>query len=121
MSQVYKLVVNLSCRGLIMNKDKHGQVHFMNEVWRVCKAVNWPSFMDADVLGPNLMQVCSMGCKIKQNVPIQVGKWILDVAKVQLLYFQVYVMGQYINMSKIQLISLNMDSFTMAITWLDPG
>ena len=115
LSEVYKLVVNSSYGGMIQNKDKHSQISFYTNDWDVCKQVNLPTFKDATAYSSGVKEVASVKNKINQNVPIQIGKAVLDYGKLWMVYFKFHIIQKHLCEDKIDLMSLDTDSFTMAI------
>ena len=114
-ADLYKLVVNSTYGSLIQNKDRHGQIMFLPDEWRVCKFFNEPSFKDAAYLADGLVQVNATTRKIKQNVPVQLGKFILDYAKMHMINFYYHVLGDCCDMDKIDLVSMDTDSLTLSL------
>ena len=115
-ADLYKLVVNSTYGGLIQNKDKHGQIKFVEDGWQVCQEINEPTFRDATVLAKGLVQLTTTKRKVKQNVPVQVGKFILDYAKMHMVNLYYHVLREYCDMSKIDLVSMDTDSFTLSLS-----
>ena len=102
-----------------MNKDDHSDISFVSDIFEVCKMVNRPAFSDATQINDDLIEMHTTKKKINQNVPIQVGKFVLDAAKIHMVNFYYYVIRDHCDMSKIDLISMDTDSFTMALAAKD--
>ena len=115
-ADLYKLVVNAAYGGLIQNKDKHSQISFFENEWDVCSEVNKPTFKDALQWTDTLYEVASNKDKVKQDVPVQLGKFILDYAKMHMLNFYFHVLRRFCDMDKIDLLSMDTDSFSMALS-----
>jgi len=115
-ADLYKLVVNAAYGGLIQNKDKHAELSFFTNQWDVCTEVNKPAFKDAVSWTDDLIEVALTKEKVRQDVPVQLGKFILDYAKMHMVNFYFHVIKSHCDMDKIDLISMDTDSFTMAIS-----
>lgn len=92
-ADLYKLVVNSSYGGMIQNKDNHCQMKYTRNRWELCKMINEPQFREAVQLG-DIYQVSTSSKKVKQNVPIQLGKFILDYAKMHMVSYNTNQCGK---------------------------
>jgi hypothetical protein len=116
LTEVAKLVANSFYGSSLLNKDKHGKVYFVNQWFHVCKAINQRTFMHADQQGEDLFQITACSRKVVQNVPIQVGKMVLDLAKWHMCHFYYSILKHYLRKGSFALGSMDTDSFTIAIT-----
>ena len=118
-ANTYKLIGNSFYGGSVMNKDDHSDVCYCQNRYEVCRQINKPMFIDAQEITDDLVELHLNKNKINQNVPIQVGKFILDDAKIHMVNFYYYVIKAFCDIKKIDLISMDTDSFTMAIAGKD--
>jgi len=116
LASMFKLVPNSLYGGLIQNKDKHCVTSFLNNEWEVCQEINKPTFKEAREIDEEIKQVDSTKNKVKQNIPIQLGKFILSYAKVHMIAFYFHVIKRFCNTDKIDLVSMDTDSFTLALS-----
>lgn len=116
LTEVAKLVANSFYGSSLLNKDKHGKVHFVKKWFEVCKAINRRNFMKADMLNKDLFQVTNCPFKINQNIPIQVGKMVLDLAKWHMGQFYYSILLPFLQEGSFALGSMDTDSFTFAIS-----
>ena len=114
----YKLVGNSFYGGMLMNKDRHSQVHNTNSHIDLMRSVNRPFFMNNTVIKDDVIEVEEVRQKMKQNVPIQLGKFILEHAKARMAMFYKDILGKYCDSRKYALISTDTDSFTLALAVL---
>ena len=113
--QTYKLVGNSFYGGSVMNKDKHTSVQYYKDKYKVCNLVNQPTFVDVNYMGDNVYEIHSSSKKVQQNIPIQLGKCVLDTAKEHMIKFFYYVLAEHCCINKFALMSMDTDSFTLAI------
>ena len=118
-ANTYKLIGNSFYGGSVMNKDRHTDIAYYSNMFEVCKNMNKPSFCDAEQINDRLVELHSTKQKIDQNIPIQVGKFILDAAKIHMVNFYYFVIKEHCDMTKVDLISMDTDSFTMALAAKD--
>ena len=114
-ANTYKLLGNSFYGGSVMNKDHHSDICYCNNRFEVCKQINKPTFCDADSINNNLFELHTNRRKINQNIPIQVGKFVLDAAKIHMINFYYHVILEHCDRKKIDLVSMDTDSFTFAL------
>ena len=115
-AEVAKLTLNSTYGSLIENLGNREEIRFVEDSWRVCEEMNSPGFKDAFLIGDNLYQISSRKKKIDQNLPIQLGKAILDSAKMKMVNLYCVILERFVDMSKIDLCSMDTDSITIAIS-----
>ena len=118
-ANTYKLIGNSFYGGSVMNKDGHSDISYCSNLFEVCRQINKPNFCDAHQINDNLVELHTTRQKIDQNIPIQVGKFVLDAAKIHMVNFYYYIIRGYCDMRKIDLISMDTDSFTLALAAKD--
>lgn len=116
LTEVAKLVLNSFYGSSLLNKDKHGETIFVKHPFDVCKEVNKRTFISADMHSPELYQVTKTKGLIEQNIPIQVGKMVLDYAKLHMVHFYYSILKTFLEPGSFALGSMDTDSFTFGIT-----
>jgi len=114
-----KLVGNSMYGGTILNKDKYTSVLYTKSILKVCSEINRPTFSSASGMGEDAYEVQSVAKKILQNVPIQLGHFILNLAKKHMVTFFHLIIAKHCDMSKIALTSMDTDSLGFALAEKD--
>ena len=116
LANMYKLLANSLYGGTIMNKDTHSTVNFTFDEWAVGHMANSVNFVDVREAGDNgLLEVDMVTHKVSQNVPTQIGKAILDYAKLLMVNFHYTILKPNLVEGSFALISMDTDSFTLAL------
>ena len=115
LANTYKLVGNSFYGGSLMCKDKHSQIQYSDSFVDLMKAVNRPFFINHTIISENVIEIQEVHKKIKQNVPIQIGKFILDHAKARMCMFYKSIVQKFCHPGKYALISMDTDSFTLVL------
>ena len=116
LTDIAKLVLNSFYGSSLLNKDKYGKTLFMRNAFDVCREVNKHTFMSADMHNRDLFQITKSNRLVKQNVPIQLGKMVLDYAKLHMAHFFYSILNTFLEPGSFALGSMDTDSFTLAIT-----
>ena len=81
-----KLLENSSYESMIMNKEKHAQIKYTDSLKEVTEMINIPQFKTLDKL-ENIYDVQMFKKKINLDTPLQIGYFILQLAKLCMLSF----------------------------------
>jgi len=115
-AEIFKLVPNSLYGGLLQCKDKYADTVYRNQSWSVCYDHQSPSFKDSSCITDSLFKVDKVKKNLTQNVPIQLGKMILSIAKVHMINFYFNVLVKHLDPDKFHVVSMDTDSYTMAIS-----
>lgn len=93
-----------------MDKSKHQKVSYVNTRPAACRKVNEPTFrslteIDADYFEMEMAKKC-----IRLDMPIQLGYWILQLAKLRMLEFYYDFMDIFCKRSDFSYIGMDTDS-----------
>jgi len=105
-----KITANSIYGALLMNKDHHQHVSFVPNGFPVCRLVNMSTFKDAEYAGDKHTEITSQKIIIHQNVPIQISKTILDLAKMKISQFFWDVLDYFIDRDDYQIFQMDTDS-----------
>ena len=115
LAHTWKLIGNSFYGGCLMNRDAHSQIRYTDSYIELMRSVNQPYFIDHKIIDENLIEIEEVSKKIKQNIPVQLGKFILDNAKTRMAMFERSILQKYCDKNKYILVSMDTDSFTLAI------
>jgi hypothetical protein len=110
MADTYKLLGNSAYGGLLMNKEKHRKICFVEGKGEVLKKTNCPQFRQMEILDEDLFEIQMAKKKIKMDLPIQLGFFILQLAKLRMLQFYYDFMDVYFDRSNWEMIMTDTDS-----------
>lgn len=92
-----KLIGNCGYGGLIMDQSKHRHVTYVNGANAASQEVNNPLFMAVTELQDEVYEVEKAKKMIIFYLPIQLGYFILQYAKLRMLQFYYDVMDSHVN------------------------
>ena len=115
-AETMKLIGNSAYGSLIMDKTKFTQLKYTNNPNKACLFVNQPNFKKMNELEENLFEVEFVKDSVKLDLPIQLGYFILQYAKLRMLEFYYDFMDVYIDRRHFQYIEMDTDSAYMAIS-----
>ena len=105
-----KLIGNSAYGSLIMDKEKHQSVRYVKSKKEACDAVNQPTFRKITELDDELYEIESAKKKILLNLPIYLGYYILQYAKLRMLEFYYDFFDEYVDRSDFDYIEMDTDS-----------
>lgn len=101
---------------LIMDKLKHRNVQYIQGVDEAQIAVNKPDFVYLTLLEDSVYEVEKAKSKIVLDLPIQLGYFILQYAKLRMLEFYYNFMDRYCQQTDFLYCEMDTDSAYMAIS-----
>jgi len=110
-----KITANSIYGALLMNKDKHEVISFAEHGLPLCKVFNNPAFRDADYVKEDVCEVTMRKGVILQDVPIQISKTVLDLAKMKISEFAWDVVDKYIDRDSYQFFQMDTDSLYIGL------
>ena len=113
-----KVIRNSGYGSLIMDKTKHLQIRYVQGENETCMKINDPLFQKLDCLDPEeqYYEVEMAKHNIKLDLPIQLGYFILQYAKLRMLEFYYDFMDAYVERSDFEYCEMDTDSAYMAIS-----
>ncbi len=113
-----KLIGNSAYGSMIMDKTKHRKIDYKRGENNACLAVNTPEFRQLTCLdeGNDYYEIELAKRVIKLDLPIQLGYFILQYAKLKTLQFYFDFMDTYVARSDFEYIEMDTDSAYMAIS-----
>ena len=110
-----KLVGNSSYGKTITNKEKHRQVKFCDDN-EVSGLINSPFFRQLDIIDDETYKVQSSKKNIKLDLPLQVGFFVYQYAKLRMLQFYYDFLDTYIDRSDFEFCEMDTNSAYIAIS-----
>ena len=113
-----KVIGNSGYGSLIMDKTKHSDIQYVQGENETCLKVNDPRFQKLECLDEDEQYYeVEMGKrKIKLDLPIQLGYFVLQCAKRRMLEFYFDFMDLYVDRSDFEYCEMDTDSAYMAIS-----
>lgn len=103
----------------IENKSHHKTVTYETDLSKVYRSINKNNFVDLheilDYNANNFYEITKCKSVIKQDMPVQVGCAILQLAKLRMLEFYYDCLDKYIDRDNFQLMEMDTDSLYMAV------
>lgn len=99
---------NSSYGKTITNQLKHRDIKFCDER-KVSTLINSPFFRQLDPIDVNTYEVQSAKKRINLNLPIQVGFFVYQYAKLRMLEFYYDMMDHYLDRSDFQYCEMDTD------------
>ena len=110
-----KLVGNSSYGKTITNKERHRQVKFCDDD-EVPNLINSPFFRELNPIDDDTSEVQSSKKKIKLDLPLQVGFFVYQYAKLRMLQFYYDFLNKYVYRSDFEYCEMDTDSAYIAIS-----
>ena len=113
-----KVIGNSGYGSLIMDQTKHRNVQYIQGERDTCLKVNDPLFTKLECLDQEdeMYEVEMAKRKINLDLPIQLGYFILQYAKLRMLEFYFNFMDKYVDRSDFEYCEMDTDSAYMAIS-----
>ena len=110
-----KLVGNSSYGKTITNKERHRQVKFCTDD-EVSQLINSPFFRQLDAIDEDTYEVQSSKKNIKLDLPLQVGFFVYQYAKLRMLQFYYDFLDKYLDRVDFEFCEMDTDSAYIAIS-----
>ena len=101
---------------MLMCKENHQNVKFVEGDGKARSAVNHPNFRSLNELGEEFFEIVSAKHRIKLDMPIVIGYFILQYAKLRMLSFYYDFLDRYIERSDFEYIETDTDSAYIGIS-----
>ena len=109
-----KLEGNAAYGTLITNKEKHQDIHYVHKS-QIGQEIMSPHFYDMTALPDGYYEVERTKTSINLNIPIHIGVFILNYAKLHMLEFYYDCVDKYLDRSSFQYSEMDTDSAYMGI------
>ena len=112
MADLSKLIGNSGYGSTLLNKLNHTNISYCGSENEACLKANDPKFKALTQLNPDYAyyEVESMKKKIILDIPIQIGYFILQYAKLRMLEFYYDFLDVYVSRENFQMVEMDTDS-----------
>ena len=111
-----KLIGNSGYGSMIMNKERHNKIDYVKGEIKATMKTNQPVFKKLTELDDELFEIESVKKEIKLDLPIYLGYFILQYAKLRMLEFYFDFVDKYIERRDFQYLETDTDSAYFAIS-----
>ena len=111
-----KLIGNSAYGSLIMDKEKHTAIKYIKGERKALLKANEPTFKKVCELDDDVFEIESEKNKMKLDLPIYLGYFILQYAKLRMLEFYYDFVDKYVCRSDFHYIEMDTDSAYFAIS-----
>lgn len=109
-----KLLGNSSYGSVIMNKEKHTPIKYSKDKKEISQLINIPQFKTLDPL-ECICEIQLLKKRIPLDTPLQIGYFILQLAKLRMLSFYYDCLVRYVDKPMFEYIEMDTDSAYFAI------
>ena len=114
--QTLKLIGNSAYGSMLMDATKHRKIVYATSNHEAQNYINDSHFRQISELDDELFEIEMAKKFIKLELPIQIGFFILQYAKLRMLEFYYDCLDKFIDRSKFQLVCMDTDSYYLAIS-----
>jgi hypothetical protein len=111
-----KLLGNSAYGSMILDKTRHQSVKYVEGVHQAQLKANDPKFRKMSELDDDYYEIELAKKSICLDIPVQIGFFILQLAKMKMLQFYYDVIDKYVDRSDFQLCAMDTDSNYFAFT-----
>ena len=111
-----KLLGNSRYGSMIMDKSRHTDVVYAQGHGAAQLKINQPQFWKCVSIKDDFVEMELAKKKIKFDLPIQIGCFILHFAKLRMLQFHYDFLLQYCDFNRFQHVEMDTDSFYLALS-----
>ena len=106
-----KLIGNSGYGSLIMDKEKHTNVRYCTGKRKACLAANKPEYRKMTELDNELFEVESVKKVINMNLPIYLGYFILQYAKLRMLQWYYDFLDKFVKREDFEYLEMDTGKF----------
>ena len=116
LSETMKLISNSAFGSTIMNKFNFNDVNYVRGSTSAKIEVNKPHFKKINELDDDIFEVEAAKHRIKIDVPIQIGFFVLNYAKLRMLEFYYDFLIKFLHKRKFECIQMDTDSLYFGLS-----
>ena len=114
-AEIMKLIGNSGYGSLIMDKEKHRDVLYVNGRGRAQMKINDPRFTKCTIIQEDVYEMEMLKSKITFVLPIQLGYHILQLAKLRMLQFRYDCLDSICKNQSYEYLEMDTDSAYLAL------
>lgn len=111
-----KLIGNCGYGGLIMDQTKYKEIRYVKGTEQATEEINDPLFINMTELDENIFDIEKAKQRITLNLPVQLGYFILQYAKLRMLQFYYDFLDKFVDRSDFEYSEMDTDSAYMALS-----
>jgi hypothetical protein len=115
-ADTFKLIGNSAFGSTIQNKLRHKDISYVKGFEEASKAINTPLFDKLSEISRDYYEIEKFKRKYQLNLPIQVGYFILQYAKLRMLQFYYDFFDRYLDRTTFQALEMDTDSLYLAMS-----
>lgn len=115
LGETAKLVGNAGFGRFIMDVTRHQDVKYEKDEAKVARAINSKFFRDLEELSDGVFELKSVKKKLKMDLPIQIGFFVFQYAKLKMLEFYYRLVDTYLDRQDYQYLQMDTDSAYIAL------
>jgi hypothetical protein len=116
LADTMKLLANSAYGSFLMNKARYKDVYYVRGLQEASNVINKPLFERLTEIGPEYYEVESFKNKYILNLPIQLGYYILQLAKLRMLQFYYDFLDKFVPRECFELCEMDTDSSYLALS-----
>lgn len=116
LGETAKLVGNAGFGRFIMDVTRHQQVKYEKDEAKVARAINSMFFRDLEELSDGVFELKSAKKRVKMDLPIQIGFFVFQYAKLKMLEFYYRLVDTYLDRKDYQYLQMDTDSAYIALS-----
>ena len=114
-AETAKTVGNAGYGRFIMDSSRHLDIKYEEDVNKVARTINSYWFRDVEEISEGVYELKSSKKKLKMNLPIQIGFFVYNYAKLRMLEFYYHCIDRFVDRSDFELLEMDTDSLYMAL------
>ena len=118
LGEMAKLLANSSYGSMILNQEAHTKIQYIDGATNLAVKMNSPYFKNCVELDDNIYEAELAKTENKITMPLQVGYWILQLAKLKMLSFYYNCLDYYLDRDSFELIEMDTDSYYFSLSEL---
>ena len=116
LGETAKMVGNAGYGRFIMDVKRHVDVRYETNDEKVARAINSFFFHELDELPENVFEIKSSKRKVRMELPIQVGFFVYQYAKLHMLRFYYHFIDHFLDRTEFEYLEMDTDSAYMALS-----
>jgi len=114
-AETAKTIGNAGYGRFIMDVTRHENINYEQDESKVCRAINSLFFRDLQEITSGVYELKSSKKKLKMNLPIQIGFFVYQYAKLRMLGFYYHCVDRFLDRSNYELLEMDTDSLYMTL------
>lgn len=115
-AETMKLLGNSGYGKTVTNKDKHRNVQYTNNDKNASDLINTNFFRSLNQLSENLYEIDMNKKMIKYDLPLHIGFFVYNYAKLRMLEFYYDFLDKYVDRKDFQYVEMDTDSAYLALS-----